>query len=94
MCQTGDVDVRDLQARRLHLEHTWSSIAEQQFVVQEAEAKVAAAREVVVQCMQKRETLERLREDHLDQHRKEALAAELKSQDEFTSLKYARLAGK
>ncbi len=88
--QTGEVDLAEVQAQRHYLEHTWTRLAEQRQLLDDLEQRTALQREHLVQLMQKREVLARLKETQARQHEQEAQAAESQGLDEIGTLSYAR----
>ena len=83
-------DVEEMALRERHLDNLRSRIEQQERLQEGLAAGLEDARRHLVKSRQDRETVERLREIELADHRKRADKAEQDAMDELATLRHAR----
>lgn len=88
--QTGALDLPELERLRAHLEELCNRIAEQRQAIADSDRVIETRRDQLVDCMKRRQVLERLRSIQLTQHRQRELALETKELDDIAAMRHNR----
>lgn len=83
--QTGNLDIRELEACNKFVLVVTTQVEEQKIVVEQRSKAVEEAREKLLEIVKARKILEKLKERHFEEYRQEALREEQKIIDEMAA---------